>query len=266
MYNLAKLCRRTRATWNISSILRGHKRKDLIWMKKGLLLYIICVSVSCSLSSQSSDVLEARKQGVYSHHEDSYVANILTGRAFSDYRNQFKQFFLGKYTTRGSLEFDGVRFEDVELQYNLHEQNIVVLLETEQIERYITLTLDKITAFSVYGHEFTLVQHDSVMDDGIYELAFAGKNSSLFIERTMRESKEIEDKKINFEYTPVNKFYVKNNFGTFTISRKKDLLEAYHHDQQLATILKKHKVRFSKKKIEQGLITAMSQFETGADL
>lgn len=243
-------------------------RKAHIEMKIGFLLYVAFVAGFVPLQGQSDGAqpaaLEARKQGVYSHHADSYVANVLTGRKFSDYRNQFKQFFLGKYTVRGSLVFDGVSFEDIELQYNLHEQNIVALLETEHIERYVKVTLDKVSGFSIYGHEFTRVQEDSIMESGIYELAYDGVNSSVFIKRMNLESKEIEDRKINVEYTPINKYYVKNEFGTFQISRKKELLKAYNNSRQLASILKKHKVRFSKRKIEQGLITAISQLETGA--
>jgi hypothetical protein len=257
-----------KATLKQSTIFHGYNAKGSTGLNKAILLQIILLAGSYPLWGQSAnpdhDALEARKQGVHSHHADSYVANVLTGRAFSDYRNQFKQFFLGKYTARGTLEFDGVRFEDVELQYNLYEQNMVVLLETEHIERYITVTLDKVSEFSVYGHDFTQVQGDSVMENGIYELAYAGVNSSVFIERTKLESTEIENQKVRYEYQPVNKYYIQNDFGTFIISRKKDLLKAYHNDVQLVSILKKHKVRFSKRKIEQGLITAISQLETGA--
>ena len=237
-------------------------------MIKGILVQIILLAALHSLSGQSNDsyqeILEARKQGVISHHSESYVANVLTGRGFSDYRNQFKQFFLGKYTVSGSLVYDGVLFEDIEMQYNLYEQNIVVLLETEQVERYITLTTDKVSRFSVYGHDFVQVPGDSVMEQGIYEQAFAGTNSSVFIRRTVQEHKTIEDRVAKFEYTPVNRYYVKNEFGTFRVASKKELLEAYQNSGQLLSIVKKHKIKFSKRKIEQGLVTAISQFETGA--
>jgi len=234
-------------------------------MNKDILLIISFTAGFLSLSGQSDNpytaALDVRKQGVYSHYADSYVANILTGRRFSDSRNQFKQFFLGKYTVNGSLIYDGVLFEDVELQYNLHNQNIVVLLETENIERYITVTLDKVSGFSVYGHDFTRVPGDSVMEKGIYELAYAGETSSVFIKRTTQENREIEGREIKYEYSPINKYYVRNEYGTYRITSKKELLKAYQNSGQLISILKKHKVRFSKKKIEQGLVTAISQLE-----
>ncbi len=238
-------------------------------MKKFLLLHTMIVTALVPLLGQShdldSDVLEARRQGVQSHYTDRYPANILTGKLYTNQRNQFKQFFLGKYIENGSLVFDGVLFEDIELQYNLYEQNLVVLLETESTERYITVTLDKVSWFSIYGHEFTQVAGDSVMEKGIYELAYDGANSSVFIKRKFNESSLIVDRKVTYEYTPVNDYYVKNEFGTFPVANKKELLQAYGNSRKLNSIIKKHKVRFSKKRIEHGLVTAISALERAGD-
>jgi len=237
-------------------------------MTKGLLLCIAfilgCLPSLGQSSKPYSAMLEARKQGVYSNHADSYVAHILTGRRILGYKNQFKQFFLGKYTVAGTLVFDGVLFEDIELQYNLYTQQIIVLLETENSERYVTVTLDKVSRFSIYEHEFTQVQGDSVMAKGIYELAYAGANSSVFIKRTNNKRQKIESSKIKDEYFPINKYYVKNEFGTFHITSKKKLIEAYQNSGQLISILKKNKIKLSKKKMAQGLIAAISYLEASA--
>ena len=235
-------------------------------MIRGLLLPIILLTGILPLFGQSdlsNSLLEVRKQGVYAHHDNSYVANILTGRRFIDYSNQFKQFFLGKYTTQGSLVYDGVLFNDIDLQYNLYTQELVVLLETESIERYIIVTPDKVSGFSVYGHEFVQLPGDSVMAKGIYELAYDGVSSNVFIRRTSLEKENIEGGIINYEYEPINRYYVTNEFGSFHITGKKKLIEAYQNSEQLITILKQHKIKFSKKKIEKGLVTAISQLEKG---
>jgi hypothetical protein len=212
-------------------------------------------------SKPYSATLEARKQGVYSNHADSYVAHIITGRRVLGNMNQFKQYFLGKYTTEGTLVFDEVLFEDIELQYNLYTQQVIVLLETENSEQYVTVTLDKVSRFSIYDHEFTQVQGDGVMAKGIYELAYAGANSSVFIKRTNNKMERIEHGEVKDEYTPINKYYVKNEFGTFHITSKKKLIEAYQNSEQLISILKKNKIKLSKKKMEQGLIAAISYLE-----
>jgi len=234
-------------------------------MNKGLVLSIAFIVVCLPSLGQSSVpysvTLEARKQGVLSNHADSYVAHILTGRRVVGYKNQFKQFFLGKYTVAGSLVFDGVLFEDIEMQYNLYTQQVIVLLETENSERYVTVTPDKVSRFSIYAHEFTQVRDDSVMAKGIYELAYSGGNSSVLIKRTNNKMQTIERSKIKVEYYPINKYYVKNEFGTFHITSKKSLIKAYQKSQPLISILKKHKIKLSKKNMEEGLITAISHLE-----
>ena len=138
-----------------------------------------------------------------------------------------------------------------------------MLLETELIERYIMVTPDKVSRFSVYGREFVQLPGDSVMAKGIYELAYGGVHSNVYIKHTSIKKEIIEEGKINYEYEPIRKFYVTNEFGTFRITNKKKLLEAYQDSQQLSAILKKHKIKFSKKKIEQDLVRAISLFETG---
>ena len=222
---------------------------------------VMFLSLSGQSDNPDNDILATRKEAVYSHHADTYVANILTGKRFTDYRDQFKQFFLGKYTTIGTLVYDGVSFEDIELQYNLFTQNVVVLLETENIERYISVTPDKISGFSVYDHEFVHVPGDSIMSEGIYELAYAGDPSKVFIKRTTTRKQMIKDQRVYYEYDPINRYYITNQFGTFHITSKKKLIEAYQNSQQLISIIKQHKIKFSKKKMSQGLVSAVSNLE-----
>ncbi len=225
------------------------------------ILYGFSLLPLCSQTFSQAEVLELRKQGVYAHYQDSYVASILTGRKFTDYSNQFKQFFLGKYTAPGSLVYDGVLFEDIDLQYNVFTQELVVLLETELSERYIIVTPDKVSYFSVYGHEFVQLAGDSVMEKGIYELAYGGVQSKVFVKHSYLQKEIIEGGAIDHIYEPKKKYFITNEFGTFRISGKKKLLEAYRESPRLRAILKSQRIRFSKNNIEQGLVTAVSQLE-----
>jgi len=228
-----------------------------------LLSWLTCFApLLCQVSAETqTEMLLARQQAAYTHHADFYVANILTGRQFEDYSNTFKQFFMGKYTERGSLVYDGVFFDDIELQYNVYTQNVVALLETVNTERYVVVTPDKVSAFSVYGHDFVNVPGDSVMAGGIYELAYGGEKSSVYIKRTSVEERMVEDGKMRVEYEPVSRYYVSNEFGSFHVTGKKKLIQAYQKSPQLIRIIKTNKLRFSKRQIEQGLVQAISSLE-----
>jgi hypothetical protein len=94
------------------------------------------------------------------------------------------------------------------------------------------------------------------------QAAYAGVNSNVFIKRTKTKLQTIEDQKINIEYNPVNKYFVRNEFGTFHITGKKTFKEAYQNSEQIISILKKYRIKLSKKNIEQGLVAAASYLES----
>ena len=60
------------------------------------------------------------------------------------------------------------------------------------------------------------------------------------------------------EFVPVTRYFVKNPYGTFRVNSKKSFLKAYGNHKDLMEIIKKNKLKFSKKKIEDSLITALS--------
>ena len=235
-------------------------------MNQTLILLILLLPMALSLTGQSSlpdqEVLAAREQSVQLHRSESNVANILTGRRYTEGINQFKQYFLGKYTTYGTLVFDGVLFDNIELQYNLYTQKVIALLETESVERYVIVTPDKVSRFSIYGHDFVQYPGDSVMAPGIYQLAHQGEDSKVFIKRTSIKKETIRGGEVNVEYKPINKYYITNPFGSFHITGKKKLIQAYRGSATLNSIIKKHKIKFSKKQIELGLVTAITQYES----
>jgi len=234
-------------------------------MKKRSFLYIISIISVLPAFSQSTEshatILEARKQGATFSHTDAYVAHVLTGKKYWNTRRHYKQFFLEKSPIEGNLIYDGVLFNNIEMQYNLFTQQVIVLLETKNNERYVTISLDKISGFSIYSHEFTLLSGDSVMKKGIYELAYTGTTSNLFIKRTKRLKEVNAGMDLKIDYTPVNRYYLRNEFGTNQITSKKDLLNAYDNSEELNSIIKENRIKFSKKKIEQGLISALSYLD-----
>ncbi|MDN5211013.1 hypothetical protein QQ020_03100 [Fulvivirgaceae bacterium BMA12] len=208
----------------------------------------------------TADLLEARKEQVHQNHKDAFVAHILTGRYYSLKYEGAKnsQFFRSKNLVKGTMVYDGVVFNDVEIQYDLYIQKIVAMLDTKNYIRHVTIDGERVSEFSIVGCDFRRIKDDTVMQEGFYQVAFEGDNAHLFIKRNMEKKESIENNRIRQEFLPVDRYYIKNAFGTFPVQKKKSVLEAYNHAKEVMATIKKNKLKFSKKKREKSLIELVS--------
>ncbi len=230
-------------------------------------LFLLIGHPSLSQNQDKSAILQARKQGVMAHYEQAYVAHILTGKKydFEQYKSKSHPMFLSKRPQPGTLVYDGVLFKKIDIEYNLFDQQVVVLLESKNNERYVSIDKEKISAFSIDDYRFLHVRGDSVMKDGIYQHAFEGKNLALFIKNRKSQEDVFSNAYLMYEYHPKKAFYVKNSYGTFQIRGKKSLLKAFQDAGELAGILKSQKIKIRKKGMERQLLKALSHFDAKID-
>lgn len=210
--------------------------------------------------SQNDDIIAARIQSVQNNYTDANVGGILSGKSYSlKYRFAIdSQFYNDSYPSSGSLLYDGVFFSAIEIQYDLFIQKIIVLLETKSSSRYISLDTEKVAGFSINEFQFTHITKDSVMASGIYELVYSGTKSQVYIKRLKNKRDKTKDGKNVIVFEKENRYYLKNEFGTFQITNKKSLFYAYQYSERIKVLIKESKIKLSKKKLEQGLVTAIS--------
>jgi hypothetical protein len=227
-------------------------------------LLLTCVDCYAQLGQENISMIEARQNQVYVNHEDADVAQVLTGKKYSlrylGAKNS--QFFLTDQTEFSSLTYDGIKFDTVEMQYDLFAQKIVVLLESKRTAEYVSVDDDKVYEFILNDCLFVQVKQDSIMKEGIYQLAFDGDNTSVLIKRKKRRIEKVEAGKLAIIFQPFDNYYVKNEYGTFKVSGKKDLLNAFQNSEKLKSLIKKRKIKFSKKVKEKGIIAAVSLFDS----
>lgn len=212
----------------------------------------------------SLDILDERKNQVRKHHYNSDVAKVITGKKYPlKYLSAINsQFFRTDEPEYSSLTYDGIKLDSVELQYDLFSQKIVVLLESKKTAEYVSIDTDKVSEFLLNDCLFVQVKQDSVMKEGMYQLAFDGQESSLFIKRKKRRLEKIDSGKMTIIFQSFDEYYVTNEYGSFKVSGKKDLLSAFNNSEQLKSLIKKRKIKFSKKVKENGIIAAVSLFDS----
>jgi len=246
----------------------GNKtKKYFLKILKQLLALLLIILTWLPGKSQSdysdAELLAIRSQSVISNYQGYKVADILNGKDYTIKHLHAinSQLFMGLSPSRGTLVYDGVLLHDIEMQYDLFNQEFVILLESDRISRYVSIDQQKISNFSFAGFNFIYIENDNALEDGIYQVAFKGGKSTLFIKRSKNMTSTAKSDAL-IRYIPVNKYFVKNNNGTFSISSKKSLLSAFNDSEELKSILKIHKIKFSQKKIEQGLITAITLYDS----
>ncbi len=227
----------------------------------GLLLLISLQSFSQRKSA--SDILNTRKQRVEQHYKNSFVAHVLTGKKYEFERSKAKThpLFLSKRPRRGTLVYDGIQFKPIDIEYNLFTQQIIVLLESKNNERFVSIDNEKVSSFSIEDYNFIHFSGDSIMAAGMYQLGYDGQHSTLFIKNRKSQEKILTKPYLTFEYHPKKSFFVKNKQGTFEIKGKKSFLSAFSHDVEMAALLKSKKIKLRKKQLERQLIYTLSLYD-----
>ena len=203
-----------------------------ISVNKKFLLYLgIAITWFPALSQSDhsvSAILDAREQLVRNNHEKLYVSHVLTGRKYDvKYIGSVNsQFFRDKYPSYGTLVYDGVFFDKIEIQLDIYQKKVVVLLESKNNEQFVTIDTEKVSELTFKDYKFVHIRHDSIMSKGLYQHAFQGQHTNTYIKRTKLKKDKIENSKMIIEFTPHDKYYITNDLGTFYITNKKSFLEA----------------------------------------
>ena len=137
------------------------------------------------------------------------------------------------------------------------------MLKSGNSEKYVSIDTEKVSWFFINGNEFRNLPGDSLITKGIYQVGHAGSRSALYSKRSKTKTTTIRSEQIIIDFIPSNQFYLKNKFGVFRITNKRSFLEAFQNAEEVRTLLKRNKIRFSKRKIEQGLILALSLLDPG---
>ncbi len=209
---------------------------------------------------QNNRIITARAQSVQNNYANANVGGIISGKIYNlKYLHAINsQFYNDSYPTKGSLVYDGVFFPSIKIQYDLFIQKVIVLLEAKNSSRYVSIDTDKVAEFSIGEFRFVHITKDSIMEKGLHELGYSGVNSKVFIKRIKdRRDKTVEGKNV-LAFSDENTYYVTNQFGTFHITNKKSLFNAYQNPTKIKELLKKNKIKISKRKLEQRLVKAVT--------
>ena len=227
---------------------------------------ITFLSVQSVLYSQSlgipEDFLSRRKLRVMNYYQNFEVGSLITGNLYiPDVSNEINnRFFITDSDAKGSIVYDGFLIDNIPVQYDLVDQQVIVLLKSKSQGKYLIVDQEKVSEFSIGGFRFVHLP-EGRLPKGIYQIVYAGESSILFAQRRKIRTKSITSEKIVYQLFPQTDYYVKNEHGTFKIRDRKDLIKAYNTKDFPRDMIKKKKLKLSRKNIEESLLSVMPLLE-----
>lgn len=176
---------------------------------------------------------------------------IVNGTSWTNsVRYEGNRFCGSKEWKTGQLSFDGKKYKNLLINYDLLEDEIILYDDIPGKEKYIQLNKGKIDSFQYIDNgqikQFVNIELQASAGKEIYEVLYLGKVSYY-----LRHKKSVQ-KQIGTTYMgklyDSNIHYLKTENGSFSVRNKKRVLEILGHSKELKKYIRQHGLTISPKK------------------
>lgn len=198
------------------------------------------------------------------HHYIDKQSRLYNGIEHIGYSPQIEgnPFFPENKWQRGSITYDGIFYDTVQMMYDAIKDRVVVLHYNGFFR--IALFTEKVSSFSLLNHQFIRIERDSLqnaaLETGLYDQLYAGRTAMLvkrhkFIEETV---KDVLERKFVEKYS----YYLLHNGRYHIIRTKKGLFALLKdHAREVKQHLRKQKLKFRKDK-ETSILQAAIHYDS----
>lgn len=170
-------------------------------------------------------------------------------------------YFLSPEWREGSVTYEGLRYDNVNLMYDLVTGKVL----THQFSTLtkIELILDKIQGFSIGDHAFTYISEEDspgkALRSGFYDQLERG-HASLYVQRKKEVLENLSSGKVVREYIDRSLYYIIKDGNVFVIKTRSNLFKALSSKKtEIKSMLSKEKIRFRTNK-EKALILSVKLY------
>jgi hypothetical protein len=220
-------------------------------------MFIFCGMLLMALScfaqpAPDTSFLTLSKHHIVSLYQDAIggQSRLYNGSKYEAPEHSYEQhpYFLSIDWITGSLYYDGERFDEVPLMYDL--LNNALVTEHYPSGHAIQLVDAKLERFSIDRHTFEKIDNESVANSlpasGFYDILHAGE-TKLVARRQKFMREEIVSNRIETNYEPRNRYFILRNGVFFPVKSKGSALKLMaDKKQELKRFLKEKKLPFSK--------------------
>ena len=167
---------------------------------------------------------------------------------------------------KGSINYKGVRYDDLAIRYDIYSNDIIVFKKTEKEGRAFKLNKEQVSNFSMVYPEtndsmYFQVRKDVANDGGnILGVAYKGKTSYFIAYK--KEINNVVSDKYTGEYLAQNRLFAKMDLELIEFESKSDLLKLFASKQNdVKKFMRKNRIKFQKKTPEN-LIPVFKYFDS----
>ncbi|PWL38741.1 hypothetical protein DKG77_10875 [Flagellimonas aquimarina] len=145
--------------------------------------------------------------------------------------NEKNQFFKTRDFLKGSVRYDGQHYYDLDLKYNVYEDEVLMRLITKAGGGTIKFFKDHLDSFEIAGSKFIkILQQDapSLNIYGFYEVAFSNSRFTLYTKHIKKNFERKDRKSLYYEFLKGQSEHVLLYNGTYNIvNTKKDIVALF---------------------------------------
>ena len=188
---------------------------------------------------------------------------LYNGSEYIEYTFTFEEghpFFGSASWVMGNINFDGLTFHEVPMAYDIIKDQVVIKDFRKAFN--IVLPSNKIEQFTISGHTFIRLLHDSSnqIKTGFYDQLYNGK-IGLFVKREKKIFEKYLDLHTNNVAYERNTYYIKKEGIYYIIKNKRTLLNVLKNKkEQVQKYLRKNGLRF-KNNTEKTMIMAVQYYD-----
>lgn len=193
-------------------------------MLKRIILFFFCLLISLSTSSQS----ELGNKELYKWFDASVGQENIGLIDGVEYRELYHskdgdhKFYASSSYQIGNVTYNGQQYFDVEMKYDLHDDEIIIKTPTRTITHTIQLIKEKIDSFSINGAEFIALNNLTDHINGFYEVLFRSEDLSFYKKNIKSSNKYYSGRSIYYRFKNKDEYllYFNDEYHKITKSKK----------------------------------------------
>ena len=172
----------------------------------------------------SASSANAKKVYLSAVHSQSHLYN---GGQYIDYNSLADEhpYYLSEDWMTGTIIYDGQRYEDVSILYDIWADKVIVEHFTGA---FIELVTAKISSFEIRGHSFRKFtkadDSKGAITEGFYDVLYDGKTKVVARHEKLFEE-TIQSQQLVREFNEKNKYYIIRNGAFFPANSKRAVLQ-----------------------------------------
>jgi hypothetical protein len=237
-------------------------------------IFPLCLFISFYLSGSSYGQLAALKDTMYDNVPEYpltlYKAatrdaqNLYNGRLYYIYdaHEEEHQFYEDRKFEKGTVFYDGQRYDSIPLMYDLVKDELVI----KHVNGFEALLLQspKVGFFTTHNHVFLKQESgkdiNPDMRTGFYDLVYNGKSKTL-VRRIKQRQEKIVEKKVIALFPAKNFYYVYANGRYNPVHTRKAVLALFPAQKtELKRSLREQKIKFRKNR-EMAIMAIVARYD-----